>query len=152
MFDYASQDKRGNYYVYGRMDDVINISGHRVGSGEFENIILKNKKIIEACAVAIEDKLKGQGFVLFYVSNSNQERSIKKNIVNTFGQFAIPKCIIKIQELPKTKSGKILRRLLRSLLINPDSNNIGDVSTMNNPKIIYDIIKNIGIKYDRIVI
>jgi acetyl-CoA synthetase len=107
---------------------------------------------IAECAVAIEDKLKGQGFVLFYVSNSNQERSIKKNIVNTFGQFAIPKCIIKIQELPKTKSGKILRRLLRSLLINPDSNNIGDVSTMNNPKIIYDIIKNIGIKYDRIVI
>jgi acetyl-CoA synthetase len=149
MFDYASQDKEGNYYVYGRMDDVINISGHRVGSGEFENIILKNKKIKEACAVAIEDKLKGQGFVLFYVSNSNQEKSIKKNIVNTFGSFAVPKCIIKIQELPKTKSGKILRRLLRSLLINPDSKNIGDVSTINNPKIIFDIIKNIGIKYDR---
>ena len=152
MFDYASQDKKGNYYVYGRMDDVINISGHRIGSGEFENIVLKNKKIKEACAVAIEDKLKGQGFVLFYVSSGNQEKSIKDNIINTFGAFAIPKSIIKIQELPKTKSGKILRRLLRSLLIDSDSKNVGDVSTMNNPKIITDIINNIRIKYKKVFI
>jgi acetyl-CoA synthetase len=152
MFDYASRDDKGNYYVYGRMDDVINISGHRIGSGEFENIILKNKKIKEVCAVAIEDKLKGQGFVLFYVSNSNQERSIKQNIINTFGTFAIPKCVIKVQELPKTKSGKILRRLLRSLLIDPNAEKVGDISTMNNPKIISDIIKNICIKYNNIFI
>ena len=62
------------------------------------------------------------------------------------------KSIIKIQELPKTKSGKILRRLLRSLLIDSDSKNVGDVSTMNNPKIITDIINNIRIKYKKVFI
>lgn len=144
MFDYAT--KKDSYIeIHGRTDDVINIRGHRIGSGEIESILLKNKKIIEACAVAIPDKLEGFSLVLFLVT-SNQlsfDEEIKRSINMNFGSFALPKRIIYLTALPKTRSGKILRRLLRNMLLRFKKKNYGDISTIVNRKVIIEIKKKI---------
>jgi acetyl-CoA synthetase len=144
MFDYAT--KKDSYIeIHGRTDDVINIRGHRIGSGEIESILLKNKKIIEACAVAIPDKLEGFSLVLFLVT-SNQlsfDEEIKRSINMNFGSFALPKRIIYLTALPKTRSGKILRRLLRNMLLGSKKKNYGDISTIVNRKVIIEIKKKI---------
>ena len=136
MFDMATK-KNNLIYIHGRTDDVINIRGHRIGSGEFESVILKIKEIQECCAIAIPDKLEGNIFFLFAVSKDKPDSKIFKVINSNFGSFAIPKKIFYIPELPKTRSGKILRRLLRSLLLN--KNVLGDTSTMINPAIVKKI-------------
>ena len=133
LFDSASYDKLGNIVIHGRTDDVINIRGHRIGSAEIESILLKNKNIIEACAIAIEDELEGSIIKIFLVTKTNKKlfvENIKKTLVSNFGTYAIPKSIYNLKELPKTKSGKILRRLLRDLVKN--KKDLGDLSTMTN--------------------
>jgi len=139
MFDLATI-KNNNIFIHGRTDDVINIRGHRIGSEEIESIVLRIKEIYECCAISIANDLEGHVIYLFIVSkNHNHNNEILKKIVSNFGSFAIPKEIYYINELPKTRSGKILRRLLRSILINPYSKNYGDLSTMLNNKVIYEI-------------
>jgi acetyl-CoA synthetase len=140
MFDFATK-KNYSIEIHGRTDDVINIRGHRIGSAEIESILLQNKKIIEACTVAIPDDLEGNSFVLFLVTNNSKliNKEVQKSISANFGSFAIPKKIIYLTELPKTRSGKILRRLLRDILLKPSSKTFGDISTIINPEIIKEI-------------
>ena len=139
MFDLATI-KNNNIFIHGRTDDVINIRGHRIGSEEIESVVLRIKEIYECCAISISNDLEGHVIYLFVVSNNNKLNSqITKKIVSNFGAFALPKEVYYISELPKTRSGKILRRLLRTILINPNSKNYGDLSTMLNSKIIYEI-------------
>ena len=141
LFDFGSYDKKKNLLIHGRIDDVINIRGHRVGSAEIESILLKSNKIKEVCAVAIDNHLAGKELIIFLVTNT------KKNIINlvedliikNFGSFALPQEIILLSELPKTRSGKILRRVLRDLYLNPKKEKIGDLSTILNKNIIYEI-------------
>jgi acetyl-CoA synthetase len=141
LFDLATiKDK--NVYIHGRTDDVINIRGHRIGSNEIESTVLKIKEIIETCVVNIIDELEGSKIYLFVVSKNNVEEKIEKLLVSTFGSFVLPKKIIRISELPKTKSGKILRRLLRALIENPSLSNLGDTSTILNYRSI-NIVKKI---------
>ena len=143
MFDLATI-KNKNIFIHGRTDDVINIRGHRIGSEEIESVILKIKEIYECCAISIVNDLEGHVIYLFIVSKNNKlNDEISKKIVSNFGSFALPKEIYYINELPKTRSGKILRRLLRSILINPYSKNYGDLSTMLNSKVIHDIKKKL---------
>ena len=142
MFDLASK-KNNSIYIHGRLDDVINIRGHRIGSEELESVILREKNISECCAVALPDAIEGSAFYLFVVSkNQKMDNSINNLIDNIFGSFALPKKIFYLPELPKTRSGKILRRLLRSLL-NKDKN-YGDTSTMLNPDIIKIIKRKVA--------
>jgi acetyl-CoA synthetase len=143
MFDLATI-KNKNIFIHGRTDDVINIRGHRIGSEEIESVVLRIKEIYECCTISIANDLEGHVIYLFIVSkNHNHNNEILKKIVSNFGSFAIPKKIYYINELPKTRSGKILRRLLRSILLNPYSKNYGDLSTMLNSKVIYEIKKKI---------
>jgi acetyl-CoA synthetase len=143
MFDLATI-KNKNIFIHGRTDDVINIRGHRIGSEEIESIVLKIKEIYECCAISIVDKIEGHVIYLFVVSKDNKlNNRISEKIVSNFGAFALPKEIYYIRELPKTRSGKILRRLLRSILINTGSKNYGDLSTMLNSKVIKDIKQKI---------
>ncbi len=133
LFDSGSYDKVGNLIVHGRTDDVINIRGHRIGSAEIESVLLENKNIIEACAVATDDYLEGSILNIFIVTNVKKdiiESKVKKTLLSNFGSYAIPKKLYNLRELPKTKSGKILRRLLRDLILN--KKNLGDLSTMTN--------------------
>ena len=143
MFDLATK-KNGNLFIHGRVDDVINIRGHRIGSEEIESITLKIKEIFECCAISINDDIEGHVIHLFIVSNeTNLDEKIFKNIVSNFGAFALPKKIYYINELPKTRSGKILRRLLRSVLLNPFSKDHDDLTMMLNKKVITDIKEKI---------
>ena len=145
MFDIASF-KKGDLVIHGRNDDVINIRGHRIGSEEIESVLMEDKKIIEVSAVAIPDEIEGSRVVVFInskkvVNNNNEliKDNIDKKLANHFGSFAIPKKIIVLNALPRTRSGKILRRLLRDLYRNPYEKSLGDLSTMIN----YNKLQNI---------
>ena len=146
LFDYGSFIRK-NLIVHGRTDDVINIRGHRLGSGEVESIVLEIKEIIEACAISISDKIEGSSLILFVVTSKiNQSEMVKNKIKDTiydyFGTYALPKKIYFIKELPKTRSGKILRRVLRQISVNKKTENLGDLSTILNKQSI-DKIKKI---------
>jgi acetyl-CoA synthetase len=145
MFDFATKTK-SYIEIHGRTDDVINIRGHRIGSEEIESILLKNKTIVEACAVAIPNSLEGSSLILFLVTANNQsiDAEVKNRINANFGSFALPKKIIYLSGLPKTRSGKILRRLLRDILLKPNDNNYGDISTMINSHLVKEIKKKIN--------
>ena len=143
MFDLATINKQ-NIFVHGRVDDVINIRGHRIGSEEIEATVLKIKEIYECCAISIVDDLEGHVIYLFVVSvKNNIDNKISNMIVSNFGTFALPKEIYYISELPKTRSGKILRRLLRAILTNPSSKNYGDITTILNKKVINEVKEKI---------
>ena len=140
MFDLATI-KNKNLYIHGRTDDVINIRGHRIGSEEIESVVLSNKSVIECCAVSCPDYFEGDVFYLFLVKGKYVNNKIINNIIyNSFGKFALPKQIYTIPEMPKTRSGKILRRVLRDIIINKNSISkklsYGDLSTMLNPNLI----------------
>ena len=143
MFDLASI-KKNNLYIHGRVDDVINIRGKRIGSEEIESVISKIKDIYECCAVAIPEEFGGNALYLFVASKNNHlDDVISKKVVGNFGSFAIPKKICYITEMPKNKSGKILRRVLRTILENPNTKNYGDLSTVLNKKVIFEVQKKI---------
>tara|TARA_Y100001958_G_C21239887_1_gene567262 strand:- start:1576 stop:3336 length:1761 start_codon:yes stop_codon:yes gene_type:complete len=137
LFDLATKI-RNAVYVHGRIDDVINVRGHRIGCAELEKIILKIKNITECAAIGVSNKLEGKVFILFLVSKKpNLDMSINKEIISHFGSFAIPKKVYYLSEVPKTRSGKILRRLLRDLF--EKKTRLGDLSTIKNKKIIEEI-------------
>ena len=142
MFD-LGVIKNSNIYIHGRIDDVMNIRGHRIGSEELESVVLKVADIHECSAVLTKDSLEGSKITLFVVSKKHTNKKIENIIFSNFGSFAIPQKIVYLSELPKTRSGKILRRLLRNLIDNPKSKNLGDTSTMLNPKIINEIKKKL---------
>ena len=103
MFDLGKFDKNKNLIVLGRNDDVINVRGHRIGSGQIESEVIKIKNIKETCAVSIKDDLEGYRIVVFYTSKEETiiDDIIDKRITEVFGNYAQPKYIIKIDELPK---------------------------------------------------
>jgi acetyl-CoA synthetase len=143
MFDLATIEK-SNIYIHGRIDDVINIRGHRIGSEEIESIILEIKDIFECSVILINDDLEGSVIHLFIVSKKqNLDKKIEDKIYSNFGSFALPKKIYYLSQLPKTRSGKILRRLLREMVNSPESSIYGDTSTMINPGIINEIKRKI---------
>ena len=137
LFDFASTDKKKNILVHGRIDDTINIRGHRVGSGEIESEVIKIEKIKEVCAISTPDKLEGERVLIFctikkLVKNKIIENQIREIIKKNIGTFCLPKKIYFLKDLPKTRSGKILRRLLKELSLNPHIAYKGDLSTLIN--------------------
>ncbi len=143
MFDLASI-KNNNLYIHGRVDDVINIRGKRIGSEEIESIISKIKDVYECCAVAVPESFGGNALYLFVASkNNNLNDIISKKILGNFGSFALPKKIYYISEMPKNKSGKMLRRVLRTILENPNTKDYGDLSTILNKKILFEAQKKV---------
>ncbi len=144
LFDVGKFNKNKILEVYGRSDDVINVRGHRVGSGEVEEKILKLNEVKEVCVVAVDDKLEGSRLGVFFSRTKNMKNQkikdkINLNLMNYFGSYILPKYLIELSNLPKTKSGKILRRILRILLNNPKTKNIGDISTILDKNIIKEI-------------
>ncbi len=136
LFDLGTRDKQGNYFINGRIDDVINIRGHRIGSEEFESIVLKIRDIIECCAISIPDELEGGKFLLFVVprkKNIIKKDKVIKIIKEYFGAFAIPKDIYLLKDLPKTRSGKIIRRIIRNIAMKKFDRKKDDLSTLLNP-------------------
>jgi acetyl-CoA synthetase len=137
-------DNEGLWYMHGRVDDVINISGHRLSTAEIEQNVILNKKISDAAAIAIPDEITGEAIVLFVVSSGNENnQSIEEEIINhvseKLGKIARPKRVIIMPELPKTRTGKIMRRLLKAKLLGLP---LGDLSSVENPQVLDDLQPN----------
>ncbi len=139
LHDVGFFDEDGYLFIGGRSDDVINVSGHRISTSEIESISISLEGVIEACAVATEDKICGSRVILYFSSKVTEEdylENLKKeinNIIKTkLTKYHIPKDIFHFQNLPKTKSGKIMRRIMRELQDNDLSDKKRDYSTLAN--------------------
>ncbi|AJM92544.1 AMP-binding protein [Nitrosopumilus piranensis] len=140
--DYVFADNDNLWFMRGRTDDVINVSGHRMSTAEIEHTVISHEKISDAASIAIPDDLTGEAIVVFIVSdkktNSGLESEISDYIGNKIGKVAKPKFVFQLSDLPKTRTGKIMRRLLKSKLLGMD---MGDLSSLENPNILEEIPK-----------
>lgn len=142
--DGAYRDIRGNYKITGRVDDVLNVSGHRIGTAEIENAINMHSDVIESAVVGFPHDVKGQGIYAYVICNAviKDEEAVRSEIsrtlVDLIGAIAKPDKIQFVKGLPKTRSGKIMRRILRKIAEN-DLENIGDTSTLLEPAIVKEI-------------
>lgn len=145
--DGVQRDEDGYYRILGRVDDVINVSGHRLGTAEIENAINSHPLVNESAVVAYPHPIKGQGIYAFVVcgelSTGGEEgirKSIKMAVANLIGPFARPDLIQLVPGLPKTRSGKIMRRILRKVA-EGDASNLGDITTLLDEEVV-DVIIN----------
>ena len=144
--DGAKRDENGMYRIIGRVDDVINVSGHRFGTAEIEDAINKNKYATESAVVGYPHAIKGQGIYAYVVVNTELEDELKitlsiiESVNQHIGKIAKPDKIQIVKGLPKTRSGKIMRRILRKIA-EGESTNFGDTSTLLDPSLLDDIIE-----------
>lgn len=143
--DGARRDADGLYRIIGRVDDVINVSGHRFGTAEIENAINRNKKVIESAVVGYPHDIKGQGIYAFVICDEpppnpeTMRSAIMETVAAEIGRIAKPDKIQFVTGLPKTRSGKIMRRILRKVA-EGDTSSLGDTSTLLDPNIVDEII------------
>lgn len=144
--DGAKRDEEGYYRILGRVDDVINVSGHRIGTAEVEDAINQHPKVHESAVVGYPHEIKGQGIYAFVTcekltdeEKKNIENEIKNTVLKEIGAFAKPDLIQLVSGLPKTRSGKIMRRILRKIG-EGDATNLGDISTLLDPNVVEEII------------
>jgi acetyl-CoA synthetase len=143
--DGAKRDSEGDYRIIGRIDDVVNVSGHRIGTAEVEDVINKSGLVLESAVVGAPDEITGQALAAFAIvgESASKKEDLLKNINlelrKKVGAFAKVKNLYLVSDLPKTRSGKIMRRLLRKI-VSGDSN-FGDTSTLLNPECLEDIKK-----------
>ena len=145
--DGCRRDEDNYYWITGRVDDVINISGHRLGTAEVESALVAHATVSEAAVVGYPHEIKGQGIYAYVtlkigIDHSNElEKDLKKIVREYIGPIATPDLIQFSPALPKTRSGKIMRRILRKIAAN-DYQNLGDTSTLAEPSIVDSLIKN----------
>ena len=146
--DGAKRDENGMYRIIGRVDDVINVSGHRFGTAELENAINKNPQVAESAVVGYPHDIKGQGIYAYVILRDRIENvdilraEIIETVVGEIGKIAKPDKIQFTTGLPKTRSGKIMRRILRKVA-EGDTSNLGDTSTLLDPKVVEEIIEGV---------
>jgi acetyl-CoA synthetase len=144
--DGAKRDENGMYRIIGRVDDVINVSGHRFGTAEIEEAINANKLVVESAVVGYPHDLKGQGIYAYVVCEKMPEdlesarAGIVETVVEQIGKIAKPEKIQFVTGLPKTRSGKIMRRILRKVA-EGESDKLGDISTLLDPDVVDEIVK-----------
>jgi acetyl-CoA synthetase len=143
--DGVKRDHDGYLRILGRVDDVINVSGHRMGTAEVENAINEHEEVIESAVVGYPHNIKGEGIYAYVIVNSKSSDDIIKGEIidmvrRVIGPIAKPDKVQIVSGLPKTRSGKIMRRILRKIASN-DYKNLGDTSTLLNPNIVEEIIK-----------
>jgi len=145
--DGCRRDEDGYYWVTGRVDDVINVSGHRLGTAEVESALVANRKVAEAAVVGFPHDIKGQGIYAYVTLKLGQtpsgemEKELKQWVAGQISPIARPDVIQFAPSLPKTRSGKIMRRILRKIAEN-DVGNLGDVTTLADPSVVDDLVKN----------
>jgi acetyl-CoA synthetase len=145
--DGARRDEDGDYWITGRVDDVINVSGHRFGTAEIESAINRHESVAESAVVGYPHDLKGQGIYAYVTLNNGVSASdrIKNEIIATvrhiIGPIASPDVIQWAPGLPKTRSGKIMRRILRKIAAN-EIDGLGDTSTLADPAVVDELVKN----------
>ena len=141
------RDKDGYFWITGRVDDVINVSGHRMGTAEVESALVAHSDVAEAAVVGYPHDIKGQGIYAYVTVNINVESSeelsleLKKWVRKEIGPIATPDLIQFAPGLPKTRSGKIMRRILRKIAAN-EHDELGDVSTLADPLVVENLVVN----------
>jgi acetyl-CoA synthetase len=144
--DGCLRDELGNYRITGRVDDVLNVSGHRIGTAEVENAINMHEGVVESAVVGFPHDIKGQGiyaYVIYHSPHGDDELSRKdicQTVARVIGAIAKPDKIQFVTGLPKTRSGKIMRRILRKIAEN-ELSSLGDTSTLLDPAVVEEIIK-----------
>ena len=140
--DYVFVDDDGLWYMKGRTDDVINVSGHRMSTAEIEHTAISHQKISDAASIAIPDDLTGEAIILFLVPEDKTKENLDVELTNyiseKIGKIARPKAVYVLSDLPKTRTGKIMRRLLKAKLLGLK---LGDLSSLENPKVLDEIPK-----------
>jgi len=145
--DGCRRDDDGYYWITGRVDDVINVSGHRIGTAEVESALVAHEKVAEAAVVGFPHEIKGAGIYAYVTPMAGEEFTdeLRKELVawvrTKIGPIASPDVIQNAPGLPKTRSGKIMRRILRKIAEN-DFSNLGDTSTLADPSVVEDLIKH----------
>ena len=145
--DGCRRDADGYYWITGRVDDVINVSGHRMGTAEVESALVAHAKVAEAAVVGMPHEIKGQGIYAYVTLNAGEEGSdpLRKELVqwvrHEIGPIATPDAIQFAPGLPKTRSGKIMRRILRKIA-EGDTSNLGDTSTLADPTVVDNLVSN----------
>ncbi|MGZ3195640.1 MAG: acetate--CoA ligase [Croceibacterium sp.] len=145
--DGCRRDEDGYYWITGRIDDVINVSGHRMGTAEIESALVLHDKVAEAAVVGFPHDIKGQGIYAYVTTTAGTEDSeaLRKELAQwvrkEIGPIATPDVIQFAPSLPKTRSGKIMRRILRKIAEN-DTGNLGDTSTLADPSVVDDLLAN----------
>lgn len=146
--DGAGRDHEGYYWIRGRVDDVVNVSGHRLSTAEIEAALIEHNAVAEAAVVGINDELTGQAVAAFVAIKDGNEVTddLKKSLITqvrkSIGPFAAPKQMYIIPDLPKTRSGKIMRRILRKILAG-EEDQLGDTSTLSDPSVVDTIIETV---------
>jgi len=144
--DGALKDELGNYRITGRVDDVLNVSGHRIGTAEVENAINMHAGVVESAVVGYPHDIKGQGIYAYVIYNGQhgdeqlRRQDILQTVTRIIGPIAKPDKIQFVPGLPKTRSGKIMRRILRKIA-EGETSNLGDTTTLLDPGVV-DSIKN----------
>jgi len=139
--DYVLVDEDGLWYMHGRADDVINVSGHRLSTAEIEQCLISHPKISEVASISIPDEVTGEAIVVFAVLekkfvNEKVEEELAQYVSEKIGKLARPKRVFLISDLPKTRTGKIIRRLLKAQLLEQP---LGDLSSLENPQVLDEI-------------
>ncbi|KAK6456226.1 acyl-CoA synthetase 2 [Scheffersomyces xylosifermentans] len=162
--DGAARDNDGYYWIRGRVDDVVNVSGHRLSTAEIEAALIEHRGVGEAAVVGIHDDLTGQAVVAYvalkdsYVEkisgkeSSDDAFALRKELIMTvrkeIGPFAAPKSVIIVADLPKTRSGKIMRRILRKVSAY-ESDQLGDITTLSNPSSVAGVIEQFDAQFGK---
>jgi acetyl-CoA synthetase len=138
-------DQDGDYWLMGRIDDVVNVSGHRIGTAEVESALVSHDKVAEAAVVPMPHEVKGQALYAYVtlVENAEESDELKKELTThvrkEIGPIAAPDAIQFTPSLPKTRSGKIMRRILRKIAEN-DTGNLGDITTLADPSVVEKLV------------
>ncbi len=145
--DGARRDEDGYYWITGRVDDVLNVSGHRIGTAEVESALVLHEQVAEAAVVGYEHDVKGQGIYAYVTpmkgvtGDAALEQSLREMVIREIGAIAKPDLIQFAPGLPKTRSGKIMRRILRKIAAN-ELDNLGDTTTLADPAVVDSLIEN----------
>ncbi len=145
--DGCRRDEDGYYWITGRVDDVINVSGHRMGTAEVESALVAHPKVAEAACVGYPHNVKGQGIYVYVTLMAGEQpteelrKELRDWVRKEIGAIATPDLIQFAPGLPKTRSGKIMRRILRKIA-EDDFSNLGDISTLAEPAVVSDLIEN----------
>ncbi len=140
--DGARIDEDSYVWILGRVDDVVNVSGHRIGTAELESVFIENTKVAESAVIGVPHEIKGQGLVAFVTLKEGVEatdelnRELREMVASDIGKFALPERILFSSDLPKTRSGKIMRRLLRDIA---EGKELGNVTTLADPSIVEEL-------------
>lgn len=162
--DGAARDHNGYYWIRGRVDDVVNVSGHRLSTAEIEAALIEHHGVSEAAVVGINDDLTGQAVVAYVAlkdetadkingeETSEEAFALRKELIlqvrKEIGPFAAPKSVIIVGDLPKTRSGKIMRRILRKVSA-LEADQLGDITTLANPQSVEGIITSFANQFGK---